>query len=69
VSQFNARRRGLNLVSKFDTTANFTPDFLRALNTSSASGSLRCHACMDDRQKKKYKKLSDLFLRKMHNTF
>ena len=56
-------------MSKFDTTANFTPDFLRALNTSSASGSLRCHACMDDRQKKKYKKLSDLFLRKMHNTF
>jgi len=39
-------------VSKFDTTANFTPDFLRALNTSSAPGSLRCHAYMDDRQPK-----------------
>jgi hypothetical protein len=44
-SQFNARRRGLNRVSKFDTTANFTPDFLRALNTSPALGSHRCHAC------------------------
>lgn len=52
-------------MSKFDTTANFTPDSLRALNTSSAPVSLRCHAYMGiiDGQKyqtlrnyKKYKK-------------
>lgn len=50
-SQFNARRRGLNRVSKFDTTASFTPAFLIALNTFSASGSQRCHACGSYRAK------------------
>jgi len=43
-SQFKARRRGLSRVSKFDTTANFTPAFLMASNTFSASGSQRCQA-------------------------
>lgn len=43
-SQFKARKRGLSRVSKFDTTANFTPAFLIALNTFSASGSQRCQA-------------------------
>ena len=43
-SQFRACNRGLNRVSKFDTTPNFTPAFLRALNAFSASGSQRCQA-------------------------
>jgi hypothetical protein len=43
-SQFRARNRGFNRVSKFETTPNFTPAFLRALNTFSASGSQRCQA-------------------------
>jgi hypothetical protein len=44
LSQFRARNRGLNRVSKFETTPNFTPAFLRALNIFSASGSQRCQA-------------------------
>lgn len=43
-SQFRACKRGLNRVSKFDTTATLTPAFLRASNTFSASGSQRCQA-------------------------
>lgn len=50
-SQFRARNRGRNLVSKFDTTAIFTPAFLKALNTFSAFGSQRCHAFRQENMK------------------
>ena len=57
-SQFRDRIKGLNRVSKFDTTPNFTPAFLRALNTFSASGSQRCQAYGKKNWRKNYNYIS-----------
>ena len=57
-SQFRDRIKGLNRVSKFDTTPNFTPAFLRALNTFSASGSQRCQAYGKKNWRKNYNHIS-----------